>query len=113
MTDVAFACGFTHISAFNTLFRERFGASPAEFRTPLRLASFASIAQAIAFAAQVSSALSFPSWRSLLRNLLASMSGARLASWKTPRRQRRVISRREVGRSVLASRSSSRLRSED
>ncbi|MBX9757365.1 MAG: helix-turn-helix domain-containing protein [Beijerinckiaceae bacterium] len=31
VTDVAFACGFTHMSAFSTLFRERFGASPASF----------------------------------------------------------------------------------
>lgn len=31
VTDVALACGFTHLSAFSTLFRERFGASPVDF----------------------------------------------------------------------------------
>jgi AraC-like DNA-binding protein len=31
VTDVAFACGFSHLSAFSKLFRERFGASPVDF----------------------------------------------------------------------------------
>lgn len=31
VTDVALACGFTHLSAFSTLFRVRFGGSPVEF----------------------------------------------------------------------------------
>ena len=32
ITDIALACGFTHLSNFNALFRERFGATPGELR---------------------------------------------------------------------------------